>query len=395
MKHTFARLLAGFVLVLAVAAPSAFAAPATVSLRIEGPASTLFEGFVTTDVARFRFSDTPGTSYQCDGVISADPSHDNPNPSPVPTRGAAIVAAQALGLSETGTFGSLGPSFTTIGGVNVAYDPGSNRFLGEFKNGVFASVGACVDPIVTGDSVLFAYTDGSEIALSLTAPVNANVGESVPFVVRNAGNNVGQGGADVGGTTTNGDGVAFLTFSGVGRYSFKATKPGAVRSNTATICIHNGNDGNCGYPLDPRSAPVDTPVVPPVEPVAPPVAASQADTKAPIASIAALRNQQRFARGKGPRELQGSITDGGAVKSVELRLRRQTDKRCFSFDGTSERFTKIRCSRDAAWFAIGSNADWSYLLPSRLASGLYQLQVRATDAAGNQSTVQSLRFRVA
>ena len=35
-----------------------------------------------------------------------------------------------------------------------------------------------------------------------------------------------------------------------------------------------------------------------------------------------------------------------------------------------------------------------YLLPKRLGRGLYQLQVRATDAAGNQSTNTSVRFRV-
>src|ERR671939_1701979 len=51
--------LAGLALVLAallVPASVAAAAPVTVNLRIEGPASTVFEGPVTTDVRAFQFA---------------------------------------------------------------------------------------------------------------------------------------------------------------------------------------------------------------------------------------------------------------------------------------------------------------------------------------------------
>ncbi len=122
---------------------------------------------------------------------------------------------------------------------------------------------------------------------------------------------------------------------------------------------------------------------------------SQADTKAPIATITGLRNREHFAKHKGPRELKGAVTDDGSLSAVQIRLKRKTHRHCFVFDGKDERFEKRHCSHDAPWFGVGTTADWSYLLPHKLRSGLYQLQVRATDAAGNQSWVRSLRFRVA
>jgi hypothetical protein len=237
------------------------------------------------------------------------------------------------------------------------------------------------------------------MALSLTGPRTVNVGEPAQFVVRNLANNVGQPGATVGTATSDTNGVAAVTFSAPGTYFLKATKPGTVRSNSVVTCVHNGNDGTCGFPLDP-SAPTppatDTPAPTPPTPAAPVLPApSQADSTAPIASIHGLRNRERFGKGRGPRELKGSVSDNGSVRSVEIRLSRKSGRSCFAFDGKHERFGRLRCSRKAAWFSVGQTADWSYLLPHKLRSGLYQLQVRATDGAGNQSTVQSLRFRVA
>ena len=393
MKHHLARLTACILLALAAGATSAHAAPLTAKLRIEGPTSTLYEGWVTTDVRPFHYTGD-ATMHDCDGTSGTGGT----SPTPVVTRGTVMAAAIDGGLQANGTWFSFGPSFDTIAGQSVAFNATTNEYLVEYDHGTYASTGACSDPITNGEEVLFAYGDGTNMALSLTGPVSTNVGEPAAFVVRNAANNVGQSGATVGSATSDANGVAMVTFPGAGTYALKASKPGTIRSNAVVICVHNGNDGNCGYPLDPATpappAPADTPVAPPVAPVGP-EAPSQTDTKAPIAVIAGLRNRERFARGRGPRELQGSVSDAGTVKDVQLRLQRKTHKRCFGFAGKRERFTRLRCSRRAGWFSIGSSADWRYLLPSRLGPGLYQLQVRATDAAGNHSSVQSLRFRVA
>ena len=399
MKHHAARLLAGILLAFAVATPSAWAT--VVNVRIEGPTSTLFEGWVNASPGRWHFSDAPSTTYQCDGKAGKSPSEDVTNASPTVTAGNAVLAAQEAGVSMIGPwYSELGPGFAQIAGQNVTFDGATGRYMTEYHNGVFQEVGMCFVPVSDGDRVLLAYGEYGAMALSLTGPTTVNVGETAPFVVRNAGNNVGQAGATVAGATSDDNGVANAVFSSPGTYVVKAEKPGAVRSNAVTICVHNGNDGNCGFPLDlgvqaapsATTTPVDaTPLTPPapLEPVFAP------DTTAPVATITGLRNRQRFAKGKGPRELRGTVADTGGLRSVEVRLRRQTAKKCFGFDARGESFKRIRCSRGATWFSVGSSADWSYLLPARLKKGLYQLQVRATDAAGNQSAIQSLRFRVA
>src|SRR5689334_11068758 len=129
MKHMFSGLLtAGLLLAFA---GTAVAAPVTVDLRIEGKASTLYEGKVTTDVAPFAFtagSDT--TDHRCDGT---DPFGSSPTA--VPTRGAAIsVAAHTAPFTTEGTWYSFGPAFTKVAGEDVSYDSASGKYLAEYKN---------------------------------------------------------------------------------------------------------------------------------------------------------------------------------------------------------------------------------------------------------------------
>ena len=50
---------------------------------------------------------------------------------------------------------------------------------------------------------------------------------------------------------------------------------------------------------------------------------------------------------------------------------------------------------NAKFFSIGDRADWSYLLPSKLAKGRYVLDVRATDGTGKaDTTLQRGRNRI-
>ena len=99
-----------------------------------------------------------------------------------------------------------------------------------------------------------------------------------------------------------------------------------------------------------------------------------------------LGEHQRFARGKGPRELKGIVeADASGIKDVRLRLTRTVGKRCERFDSVKERWVKaVRCGvENAPFFSIGSSAAWSYLLPAALTKGRYVLDTQTVDGAGN------------
>ena len=119
---------------------------------------------------------------------------------------------------------------------------------------------------------------------------------------------------------------------------------------------------------------------------------------APLAGgIGSIAEQQRFARGRGPRALRGAVVAPAGLRDVRLRLTRTARGRCETFDGRRERFVRMsRCgAARGRWFSIGDRADWSYLLPSRLSRGRYVLDIEVTDASGGRDrTLQRGRNRV-
>jgi hypothetical protein len=355
--------------ILALSAAPALAAPVTIDLRIEGATRTLFEGPVTTDTAPFVANDGP---HACGTA---------------PTRGAAISAAAqagrfAMNADWNATYSS--PSFVSIAGENVEYDPATQRFLGEYKNGEFAAVGACddSDPIVNGDRVLFAYADGSEQLLALSGPATAKPGEKVTLKVTDAKPGGGPvAGASVGGAQSATDGsVVVGPFSDRGDHDLKATKDGAIRSNRVRVCVTDGADGACGSAV---------PVTPGAQQS--PGAVAAPDKTAPTAKLAGFKDHQVFT--SGPRELRGSFSDSSGVKVVKLRLTKRAGKKCWYFSGKQERFRGTRCGR-GSYFTIGDRADWSYLLPAQLGPGRYVLDAVAIDGAGNRTPLQRGSTRV-
>jgi hypothetical protein len=353
-----AGLAAGLVSAALLAAPAA-AAPVTVDLRIEGPSRTLFEGPVTTDVRPFQFTGDPVT-HQCDGTTTGGSS-----PQPVPTRGAAVVASS---VAITGTwFNAFGPSFSTVAGEAVAFDPATGRFLAEYKNGLFASVGACADPIQHGDKVLFAYGAGDEPLLELSGPTSARPGEAMTVRVVDARTSVAVAGASVGGQLTGADGSATVGPLAAGEHTLKATKAGAIRSNRLRVFV--------------GTAP-------------PPPQGSTPDTTAPSATILGIRDGQRFTRRRAPRKLRGTASaDPSGLWAVKIRLTRRLGGTCWYFSGSKERFLKRRCGKQHA-FKVADATDWSYLLPARLPRGRYVLATYAIDRAFNRGAEQRVVFRV-
>ena len=127
----------------------------------------------------------------------------------------------------------------------MAFDPGTGRFLAEYKNGAFAAVGACDEPVKPGDKVLFAYANGSEPLLALTGPATAQPGQPVTLQVTDGSKPVA--GATVAGSVSAADGTVTVgPFTDRGDHDLKATKPGAIRSNRVRVCVTAGADGACG-----------------------------------------------------------------------------------------------------------------------------------------------------
>jgi hypothetical protein len=370
----------------ALAPAAARGAPVTVSLRIEGPSSTLFEGPVTTDVRPFRFSGDP-VAHECDATAVNTGS----SPVPVPTRGAAITAASQLApFAMTGTFSAQfgSPTFDTIAGQSVAFDPASGKFLAEYKNGVSASVGSCADPIANGDDVVFGF--GTSVApehvLKLTGPATAAPGRPVVVGVTDEANGAPLAGAIVEGRASGADGTISLgPYTARGPHSVKATRSGDIRSNRVTFCVTGGADGACGTTAPPPGAPPAAPCVTNGDDGL----CGTVDRRAPLGQILSIRNAQKFRRGHGPRLLRGEVAaDPSGVSRIRLRLTRRFGGRCSTFAGRKGRFARMRvCGAvHGRWFSIGNDQQWSFLLPKRLGPGRYVLDVEARDRAGNRDT---------
>ncbi len=109
------------------------------------------------------------------------------------------------------------------------------------------------------------------------------------------------------------------------------------------------------------------------------------DKTAPRASFTGLRMGRRYARGRGPRLLRGTIAaDPSGIARVNLSLTRERRGKSWYFSGRSERFRRQPRGR-SVFFSIGDRQDWSYLLPRRLGTGRYTIKVAATDKAGNRA----------
>ena len=91
--------------------------------------------------------------------------------------------------------------------------------------------------------------------------------------------------------------------------------------------------------------------------------------------------------------LRGTTLAHTQVASVSLRLRRSFRGRCSAYDGISERFERAHCG-GGAFFKVSSTPSFSYLLPGALQRGRYVLDIEATDAAGNRTSLARGTSRV-
>lgn len=340
----------------AFACANAAAAPVTVDLRVEGATQTMFEGPVTTDGHRID-------GHPCDGTNGGN------YPTPGPTMFGALDSS-GLTWGRTWDDGFQDFFLNSIGPDSNAQDFSTS--WGYFLDGRDPGRGGCQQQVANGAQVLFAYGAYGRPLLRLSSARRAAVGEAVAVLVEEIDGSSGQAspsaGAQVHGAATGADGRAAPVFGSPGSYTFKATKDGTVRSNSATVCVYDPAAGGCG---------LDAP----------------GDDVPPSASLTGLVDGRTYRR--PPRTLRGRVEDDGAIHQVYLKVRMIDRRGCRWLSGRSERFTRPRSCDRARYIRVGNDTEWSYLLPFSLPGGArYIVDVKVLDAALNRATEQ-VRFRVA
>src|SRR4051794_1290838 len=241
MMHLVSRLgrraLPAALLLSAAAAGPALAVPAAVTLRVEGPAKTTFEGSVTTD--GHNVTTASGGTHKCDGT------NGGVNPTPGPAATATLDDGAKLGgFTWDGTYND---GFDDYFVSRVGPDPQtSSQFWGVFVNGEASQVGGCQQRVRQGDEVVWAFDAFSKAhALRLTGPDSAKTNQQIRMRVTDSHSGAPIAGASVGGSTTGPDGVAGFSIAQPGVYRVKAERPDSVRSNAVVLCVDPPNAEPC------------------------------------------------------------------------------------------------------------------------------------------------------
>jgi hypothetical protein len=376
MKKISTGALAALLTATLLAPLAGAAGPANVTVRVEGEAQTLLpRSAVATDTTPVLVeggNSCPGTSA-----------------------GGAVSKAVAGDLG--GSWGAFGFLLKTVKGEThddpFPADPA--QYWSFWVNYRYQDQGLCGTELQEGDDVLLFVdcfsqaTDCSRSPLRITdVPATVAPGQAITMKLDEFVTSYDPGSqttstmqepaedatiSAAGQTATTGaDGRAQLSFSTPGAVSIAATKPGRVRT-AALTCVTTGNDGNCGTQLPPTAV----------------LGTQRPDDKiAPVASFSRLTDGKVYRRRHAPRKLEGTVTpDPSGLLSVRLSILRQVGERCWAFDGAEERFERHRCGGRSS-FRIGDRAEWSYLLPRRLARGRYTIRAGAIDKAGNDSVSQ-------
>jgi hypothetical protein len=358
MRITLPGALAGMLLALAPA--TALAGP-TVSVRVEGQSATLLERTVVTlpDV-----------------------------PPPVPGGCARYRAGAALEEATKGNWDRSQFTSTILGETHQFADSDYWAEWVDRGQGYQFGSGICVDRLEDGDELLMLVDRAPAPAFVPTVfpldleglPATAQVGTTVGLTVVEyrtdgtpgtsqrvpvEGATISGGGASA---TTGPDGVAQVRLDQTGTVVLKAARAGSVPSAAEVVTV--------------------TP------PVAQPTPVAPADVTPPRPRIARLRPGAVYRARRAPRLLRGTVSrDPSGVRAVELSIVRQRrGGRCAFWSARRERFRSKACN-GPAYFQVGTEARWSYLLPRRLPFGRYYVRVAAVDGAGNRASTRVI-FRV-
>ncbi len=377
-RRVYLALGAVCLLLCAFTSATPAAVPTTVTVRVEGLNETLLPATQVT---------TTTTPVVKDG----NPEHSCPG------TGALGALQMAADGNWSGPWEPKYKQYELFSIEGETHEFGSGAYWDLWINNRASELGACEAHPETGQEVLFfpcSETAPECSPLGLEAPATAAVGEPVSVTVVKyseagvpapaAGVTITAGSA---GATTQANGTATLKFSSAGEIALLASETNFARTRT-TICVHAGDDGTCGTP-----APTGASTTASSSGV---LAYTSAPYKGPFAIVAretGLRERGIYRGDAAPRLLQGTVSAHSALEDVELRLTRRQRSRggrygCSYYDGITDRFRAMRCgAAHGTYFSIGAHENFSYLLPSALAPGRYVLDIEATDAAGNHTTL--------
>ncbi|HVR05887.1 MAG TPA: hypothetical protein VMS02_07575 [Solirubrobacteraceae bacterium] len=364
---------------LAAAAPALAGSPATVTVRVLGPAPT-YEAL--TPITQVTTTTTP-----------------------VVKDGGSCPGTTAVGALELATHGDWEGKWDSefndyevlgIDGRSYPFE-GPPPYWSFWLNNAESTKGVCEAELESGNQVLFVPESLPEgcfevpkkactapSLLSLAAPATADVGQSATVTVQSypygstsstaaAGVTVQGGGASA---TTNAQGQAQLTFPTAGTYTLRATgaageEPKAIPGE-ASVCVHNGNDGTCGTTLVVANGSPEIVSLPP-----------RLTPSPEVPRIAGVANGHIYRRHSAPRVLQGSVTvpTGETLREVLVSLQRKHGKHCFVFNGRRAAFTRAKCDKQS-FFKVSNTPSFNYLLPKHLPAGRYVYELEAVNDAG-------------
>ena len=373
-------------LALALAPLAHAGTPASVTVHVEGASSTLLAPTTVT---------TNTTPVEKDGNSAHTCS--------------GTSAAGALEQATSGSWGGswfpgLGYSAETILGETHSFEAEApaNFFWSFWLNNAPSTQGICEAELTPGASILFFPDCFSETGacppppnpLGIVAPSVADASTPIGVTVTSYANANGAPSPAVGATvsgggtsaTTDTQGHATLTLSQTGNVQLRVTAPASVPSE-ATVCVHNGNDGNCGSSAASGTGSSG---------VLGSTTTSAAAYKGPYAVVAratGVVDNHVYSPATAPRLLRGTAAAHTQIASVSLRLRRTLRGRCFAYNGVSARFMRTRCG-GGSFFKVASTPSFSYLLPSALRRGRYVLDIEATDVTGNRTSLARGTSRV-
>jgi hypothetical protein len=225
-------------IIAAVAAPAAGAAPVSVNLRVEGASSTIFDGPVTTDGHAITTASSGG-AHPCDGTNAGT------FPAAIPTAtGALDDGARVNGFGWDATWdGSFEDFLVSRVGPDAA---NTTQFWGLVVNFQFSQTGGCTTRVTNGDEVLWVFDAFSKThVLRLAGPATATTGVPLSVRVTDGQDGSAAAGATVSGQTTAADGRASLSFANPGVYKLKAERSDSVRSNAITLCVDRPGADPC------------------------------------------------------------------------------------------------------------------------------------------------------
>ncbi len=374
---------------LLLVSPALAGTPSTVTVRVVGLTGTtlLPQTSVTTTATAIE----PEAGHACSGTSAGGALYDA-------VHGNWIVKYESgLGYGIDGIQGLNFPPFSSMSPPDA--------YWSFWLNDAPATEGACGQELESGADVVFfaqciefgtdcpASKTEPEHFLTETAPAASSVQIGAPVAVT-VGSLSTESGAQESlpsgvtvkagsiSATPNAQGVATLMFPSVGTYTIEASAPNSVPSDSHTVCVHNGNDGNCGTTLTSGSGSTTTTTT---------TTGAPQRTVSDLAKIAGVKNGHVYSRRSAPRLLAGviEIPAGGTLHQVRISLQRRYRGRCFDFSGSRESFVRTKKCGSATFFSVGGSESFSYLLPARLPKGSYVYDIEGVDGTGQTTKLVS------